>query len=76
MQPHATSRYPPGNLQATPGIPQALQRAALGRLKQSEVDRMFALSDNKSAWSQPGGGHGGSSGCPRRRYGLKFIFKF
>ena len=59
--------------------PQATQAAllvALGRLKQSEVDRMFALSDNKSAWSQPGGGHGGSSGCPRRRYGLKFIFKF
>ena len=65
MQPHAT-----------PGNPKAALLAALGELKAAEVSCVFALSDNKSAWSQPGGGHGGSSGCPRRRYGLKFIFKF
>ena len=88
-QPQATTRQPqanPRSLQATTGKPQvppgkpqvppAALLVALGELKAAEVAGGFALSDKKSAWRWTGGDHGGSSGCHRRRYGLKFIFKF
>ena len=74
MQPQVTPSHKQPH--ATPAALRVCQLVALGGLKAAEVSCVFALSDNKSAWSQPGGDHGGSSGCPRRRYGLKFIFKF
>ena len=49
---------------------------AVGGLKAAEVDRMFALSDMKSAWSQPGGATGEARVAIAADMGLNLFSNF